>query len=57
MRKRQQSGMPPRQLIPVFIDSNCISNIEEVLHYLGIEVFLSADGHHENLDHPVELVP
>ena len=45
--------MPPRQLVPVFINADRIGDVNEALRRLGIETFPTANGHRENLDHPV----
>lgn len=57
MPKRQQPGTSPRRLVPVFIDAGRIGDVKNVLHQLGIEAFSTADGHREDVDHPVPRLP
>jgi hypothetical protein len=52
--------MPPRRLVPIFIDADRIGDLEEVLRRLGIEAFSTSDGHRGDLHglyHPVPQQP
>jgi hypothetical protein len=54
--KPQQSRISPRRLVPLFIDADRISDVQEALRNLGIEAFSTADGYCENLNHSVPRI-
>jgi hypothetical protein len=55
--KPQQSEAPPCRLVPVFVDADCLGDLEAALCRLGIQTFSTAEVHRENLNHPVARQP